>query len=393
MVVSSGIMSSVDCIFDINNQYTLVLKRDKDPFKDQWALPGGKQERFESLWKALLRVLRQKLNLEVEGDFDDFPGKIKILDLEAEYEVHQIRTYDSGTDERGGNTTVFAIHINSKSKEFEKIIKAACPSEVKLIDKDKLPKLGFDHKLFIEDYFKHLKPYRDDAENYDASKFDRPSVTVDIIIFTIIEGDMKVLLIKRKSWPFKGMWAIPGGFIKMDEGLDEAAERELFEETGVKDVYLEQLYTFGKPERDPRTRVLTVSYFALVSHDQLKRIKASSDAEDVSWFSIHSLSKLAFDHKKIIDYAIERIRNKAEYTNIAFQLLPDKFTLTELQTVYEIILDTQIDKRNFRRKVKEIGLVKETNETKMEGAHRPAKLYMFKNSSETLLSPDKKVYT
>jgi len=228
-------------------------------------------------------------------------------------------------------------------------------------------------------------------EKYDVSKFDRPSVTVDIIIFTIKDEDLKILLIKRKKWPFENMWAIPGGFVQIKESLDDAALRELEEETGLKNVYLEQLYTFGDPDRDPRTRVIDVTYFALISSKNVE-LRATTDASDAKWFSVGDVPKLAFDHKKILDYAVERIRNKIEYTNIAFRLLPEKFTLTELQNVYETIIGKKLDKRNFRKKIKEMEMLKPLNETKMEGAHRPAQLFMFrKGSDSTVLKAQKKI--
>jgi 8-oxo-dGTP diphosphatase len=180
----------------------------------------------------------------------------------------------------------------------------------------------------------------------------------------------------------------------MDESIEEAAKRELHEETGLEDVYLEQLYTFGKPNRDPRTRVITVAYYALISAENL-RLRATTDAIDVLWFPIDKLPKLAFDHNKILDYALERIRNKIEYTNIAFQLLPEKFTLTELQNVYESILGKRLDKRNFRKKVKETEVLQPLRERKMEGAHRPAQLFSFRGlakenkKGKTILKPDK----
>ena len=161
-------------------------------------------------------------------------------------------------------------------------------------------------------------------------------VTVDVVIFTIQQGVLKVLLVKRLIDPFIGQFAIPGGFVLEDEDLEQAAVRELREETGVSDVYLEQLYTFGKPDRDPRGRVVTVAYFALISAD--RELKAGTDAADAAWFPINDLPPLAFDHAAILDYALERLRNKLEYTTVGFQLLPEKFTLTELQEVYAAIL-------------------------------------------------------
>lgn len=205
---------------------------------------------------------------------------------------------------------------------------------------------------------------------------ERPAVTVDIVLFTIIGSELKVLLIKRRDPPFADMWALPGGFVRKGETLRDAALRELSEETSVKGVYLEQLYTFGDPGRDPRMWVVTVAYYALISSENLS-LKADTDAVDVGWHPVYSLPPLAFDHKQIVDYALERLRGKLNYTTVGFELLPEKFTLTELQRVYEAILGREIDKRNFRKKVLGMEILKELAETKMEGIHRPAKLYTF----------------
>lgn len=212
--------------------------------------------------------------------------------------------------------------------------------------------------------------------DYDKNKYERPSVTVDIVIFTIIENDLKILLIKRKLPPFKNFWALPGGFVKIDESIEEAALRELKEETNVSNVYLEQLYTFGEPKRDPRMRVITVTYYAIICNENIN-LKASTDASDVSWFSRKNLPELAFDHKKIIDYAIKRLGYKIVYSAVGFQLLPEEFTLTELQRVYEIILDRKLDKRNFRKKLLSLDILEETEKKKMKTLHRPARLYRF----------------
>ena len=204
----------------------------------------------------------------------------------------------------------------------------------------------------------------------------RPSmqVTVDIVIFTIQEQVLKVLLVKRLIPPFVGQCAIPGGFVLEDEDLDEAALRELREETGVSDVYLEQLYSFGKVDRDPRGRVVTVAYFALISADRM--LTAGSDAAEAAWYAVDDLPPLAFDHSEIVEYALERLRNKLEYTTVGFQLLPPKFTLTELQAVYEAILGKYLDKRNFRRKMSVLKILKPLNEYR-RGGQRPAQLYRF----------------
>ncbi|HEX2954498.1 MAG TPA: NUDIX domain-containing protein [Bacillota bacterium] len=276
-------------------------------------------------------------------------------------------------------------------------------------------------------------------KQYDVSKFERPSVTVDMLLFTVQntqaenyrklpEKVLQVLMIKRGDHPFLGDWALPGGFVQMDESLEEAAIRELQSETNVDNVYLEQLYTWGDPQRDPRTRVISCSYMALVNSASLI-VKAGDDAADAKWFTVkrslleqqkmmgpdgYVLTELfelkliaggetlrakirvtktvegkrsktvaeiiendgiAFDHAKIIDSAIKRLRNKVEYTDIAFNLMPEYFTLTELQQVYEIILDTELLKANFRRKI--AGMVRETDRKTQEDGHRPAKYFRF----------------
>jgi 8-oxo-dGTP diphosphatase len=207
-------------------------------------------------------------------------------------------------------------------------------------------------------------------------EYPRPMVTVDTVIFTVIADDLKVLLIRRGVEPFKGQWAIPGGFVAMDEDLEAAARRELREETNVSDVYMEQLYTFGAPQRDPRGRTITVAYFALIAADR-RELAAATDSEAVEWFSVYNLPPLAFDHAEIVEYALTRLRFKLDYTSVGFQLLPKKFTLTELQAMYEVILARKLDKRNFRKKILSMGILDALEETKMEGPHRPAKLYSF----------------
>lgn len=216
------------------------------------------------------------------------------------------------------------------------------------------------------------------AETYDPSKYKRPSVTVDIVLFTILQEELQVLLVKRKHWPFEGYWALPGGFIGMDESLDGAAYRELKEETNVdrEAVYLEQLYTFGAPDRDPRTRVITVAYFALVGADKIDP-KAADDAADVGWFSAYHPLQLAFDHDQILDYAITRLRYKLEYSAVGFQLLPEAFTLRELQQAYEIILGEKLDKGNFRSKLRKTDVIEPTKRYRETGG-RPARLYQYR---------------
>jgi len=200
-------------------------------------------------------------------------------------------------------------------------------------------------------------------------------VAVDIVLFTIQSGELRVLLIKRGIPPFEGKFALPGGFVQENESLDQAALRELIEETGVADVYLEQLYSFGDPGRDPRGRVISVAYFALVSADR-SPLAAGSDVADARWWSMRNLPELAFDHRAILDYSLERLRNKLEYTTVGFQLLPPRFSLTELQDVYEAILDKKLDKRNFRRKLSLLKVLRPTREYR-RGGRRPARLFEF----------------
>lgn len=205
-------------------------------------------------------------------------------------------------------------------------------------------------------------------------EFPHPAVTTDVVLFTIRDERLQVLLVKRRNPPFQNTWALPGGFVGIDEDIEACALRELKEETGVTGVFLEQLYTFGAPKRDPRERVITVAYYALAPHDSL-RIRAASDAREVAWHACDALPALAFDHDQIIATAQQRLRAKLEYSTIAFQFLPEKFTLSELQQVYETILGEQLDKRNFRRRITGYGLVAETDEKVRSGNHRPARLY------------------
>lgn len=274
---------------------------------------------------------------------------------------------------------------------------------------------------------------------YDASVYERPSVTVDMLIFTVFDKEqdnyrklpekaMQLLLIKRGEHPYLGQWALPGGFVSVYEGLEEAAQRELLSEANVGNLYMEQLFTWGDADRDPRTRVISTSYMALVDRMALD-VKAGDDADDARWFEVgcrlvqekktmledgYELERLirvslvheseslgatvkvttafagrtkrvsreiveseglAFDHAKIIEYAIERLRNKIEYTDIAFHLMPPLFTLSELQQVYEVILGKELLAAAFRRKI--APMVTETNEYTRDAGHRPSKLYRF----------------
>ncbi|MBS4201207.1 NUDIX hydrolase [Bacillus sp. FJAT-49732] len=276
-------------------------------------------------------------------------------------------------------------------------------------------------------------------QKYDISIYERPSVTVDMLIFTVVdeekenyrklpEKSLKLLLVKRGVHPYIGQWALPGGFVTNDESLDEAALRELKTETNIDDVYMEQLYTWGDVKRDPRTRVISCSYMALIDSRALE-VKAGDDAVDARWFdarysvleekktilekgfsfervikitlsndqakleaTIKIIEKysgkavtverdvmvsngVSFDHAKMIQYAIERLRNKIEYTDIAFNLMPELFTLSELQQVYEVTLGRELLSSAFRRKIKD--MVIETNQFTKDAGHRPAKLFRF----------------
>jgi 8-oxo-dGTP diphosphatase len=209
-------------------------------------------------------------------------------------------------------------------------------------------------------------------------EYPHPAVTTDIVIFTIRQDELKILLIKRALPPYQAMWALPGGFVNLEESLEEGARRELAEETGIRDVYLEQLYTFGEPDRDPRERVITVAYYALVPSDEID-IQAGSDAEGVCWFGMQELPELAFDHPTILDMAYERLRAKLDYSTIAFQFMPRTFTLSELQHVYEVILREPVDKRNFRKRMLSLDLIVDTGKDRRDGAHRPARLYRVRH--------------
>jgi len=204
----------------------------------------------------------------------------------------------------------------------------------------------------------------------------RPALAVDCVVFGFDEGDLRVLLIQRDVPPFEGQWALPGGFVRADETLDDAARRELEEETAVGKVFLEQLYTFGELERDPRERVVSVAYYALVKLSD-HRILAATDARSAAWFAVADTPRLAFDHDRILETALQRLKGKLRYQPIGFELLPLKFTLSQLQHLYEAILETALDKRNFRKKILSMGVLEELDEVEQDVAHRAARLYRF----------------
>lgn len=280
---------------------------------------------------------------------------------------------------------------------------------------------------------KNFKSEEEFLKSYKPGDYERPSVTVDTLVFTVTEKEnedirklnkkeLKVLLIKRKNYPFQGAWAFPGGFVKMSESLDEAAERMIREEANMNNIYFEQLYTYGDVLRDPRMRVLSVAYMALVPSENL-RPQPGRDAEEVQWFSISkeritdekwllklvsddnkaeityeileketrrgkalvrevtvnenplTSEKLAFDHSKVLTDAVERLKNKVEYTPIAFNLVGEYFTRAEIQSIYEILLDKTLTRVELWRKIKD--MVIETDKVSSEKGHRPSKYYKF----------------
>lgn len=204
----------------------------------------------------------------------------------------------------------------------------------------------------------------------------RPAITVDCVVFGLDEEDLKVLLIQRANNPFKGRWALPGGFAAVGEALEETARRELREETGLADIFLEQLYTFSDPRRDPREHVITVAYYALVKLSD-HQVQASTDASNAAWFAIDDVPPLAFDHDTILQVAHDRLRGKISYQPIGFELLPAKFPFRSLQGVYEKVLDRSLDKRNFRKKILGMGILEELDEIETDVGHRAARLYRF----------------
>ncbi|HBM45972.1 MAG: NUDIX hydrolase [Parcubacteria group bacterium GW2011_GWF2_38_76] len=208
------------------------------------------------------------------------------------------------------------------------------------------------------------------------NKYKFTVVATDVVIFTIKDEKLQVLLIKMKKKPYEEHWAMPGGLIKLDEAVDSAAERILKEKVGIENVYLEQLYTFGEVDRDPFGRVVSVAYFALIPSDKLI-LKTTKEYGDISWFPVDKLPKLAYDHKEMVRSAINRLQSKLSYSNIVYSLLPKEFTLSEIQKTYEIILDNKLDKRNFRKKLFSLNLVKTLGREKRGMANRPASLYVF----------------
>lgn len=203
-----------------------------------------------------------------------------------------------------------------------------------------------------------------------------PGVTVDVVIFTVLNNELKILLIKRNNEPYKDRWALPGGFLFKNETTGNAALRISKDKAGVKNVFIEQLYTFDSAKRDPRGHIISIAYFALVPEEKLK-FGFQKDTQTPTLWPINKLPPLAFDHQKIAAYALKRIRYKLAYTNAAFSLLPKRFTIYQMQKIYEIVLGKKMDKRNFRKKILSLNFIKETKNILSGYRQRPAKLYQF----------------
>ncbi len=208
-----------------------------------------------------------------------------------------------------------------------------------------------------------------------------PIVAVDVAVFTVLEGALHVLVVQPRSGPFAGRWSLPGGRVGAEETLDRAARRELTAQTGLRRIYLEQLYTFGSPRRDPQGRVVSVAYVALIAHGGRFRPPRGTPAgekyAEVAWRTATPLPPLAYDHRAVVRTALARLRAKLAYTNLAYTLLPPAFTLGELQEMYEAILGRALDRRNFRKKLLSLGLLRPLGGVR-RGAHRPAALYAFR---------------
>ena len=211
-------------------------------------------------------------------------------------------------------------------------------------------------------------------ENKYCYKYPHPAVTTDCVIFGFNGERLQVLLIERGIEPYKGHWAFPGGFLKMDETAEEGAKRELKEETGLADAYIQQLHTFSNPDRDPRERVITIAYYALV---KIQEVKGGDDAASARWFPLDEIPPLAFDHDYILRMATQKLREQIHFQPIGFELLPEKFTIKELQSLYEAILGINFDRRNFAKKMLHLEILTELDETVWPTPKREARLYKF----------------
>lgn len=207
-------------------------------------------------------------------------------------------------------------------------------------------------------------------------EYPRPAVTTDCVIFGFDEGELKVLLIERGIEPYLGKWALPGGFIDMDEDAESCARRKLVQETGLENIYMEQLYTFSDVDRDPRYRVISIAYYALVKLSDY-HAQAGTDTTNIQWFSISDVPELAFDHARILELAKDRLKGKIKYQPIGFELLPEKFTMPDLHDLYETVLQTELDDRNFRKKILGYNLLIDLKELQRGARNRAPKLYSF----------------
>ena len=205
-----------------------------------------------------------------------------------------------------------------------------------------------------------------------------PVLTTNIVVFSLRDERLKLLLVRRRNRPFQDHWALPGGVVGENEDIEANAMRKLEEGTGVSGVYLEQLYTFGKPTRDPRERVISVAYYALVPSKRL-RLRSVEYGETIAWFALDEVPELAFDHSEMVNVAHQRLAAKLDYSTIAFQFMPERFTLSDLQNVYQIILNRELDKRNFRKRMLTMDQIRQTSEVRRNGSHRPARLYRISN--------------
>jgi len=209
----------------------------------------------------------------------------------------------------------------------------------------------------------------------------RPVLTTNVVVFSLRDEKLKLLLVRRRNAPFQGYWSLPGGVVGEDEDIEATANAKLEEGTGVSGLYLEQLCTFGAPDRDPRERVVSIAYYALVPSKRL-HLRTDEHSEGVGWFALDELPELAFDHAQMVETAHQRLAAKLEYSTIAFQFMPERFTLSELQNVYQIILNCDLDKRNFRKRMLAMDQIRQTAEVRKNGSHRPARLYRVNNPHE-----------
>ena len=332
--------------------YVVLVRRKVKPFRGKWALPGGFVRTGESVENAAQRELNEETGLN-----NTLLSQCGVYSLpERDPRGHVVSIAYTATVSMGGRS----------------LRPSGDAQDVAWFALDALPPLAFDHDQILAD----ARRNREQGQRY-SYQFPRPALTVDCVVFGVDDDGLKVLLIQRGTSPYKNQWALPGGFVHVDETVEEAARRELREETNVDNVFLEQLYTIGEPlDRDPRERVVTVAYYALVKLSRF-HIAASTDARNVAWHPANKLPRLAFDHQTIVDLARQRLQAKVRYEPVGFELLPPKFTLTQLQHLYEGVLDRAFDKRNFRKKVTKMKILVPLDEYETNVSHRAAQLFRF----------------